>query len=68
MIDILNNFHIYCAIRYSDFKNDLKGHLKKYGELGRLSSILADQWAKYIEYRKDLYVQVFTYLILINTL
>ena len=32
MTDILNVFPRYCATRYSEFKNDLKKHLKKHGK------------------------------------
>ena len=68
MADILGGFHRHCATRYYEFKNDLKGHLKKYGELGRPNSILVEHWLKYIEYSKDPYVQVFKYLIFFNIL
>ena len=42
----------------SEFKNDLKKHLSKKGELNPPNSISADFWQKYIEYSKDSYVQV----------
>ena len=58
MADILSGFQRYCALRYSEFKNDLKGHLKKYGELNPPSSISAEHWKKYIDYSKDPYIQV----------
>ena len=58
MADILSGFQRYCASRYSEFKNDLKEHLNKKGELNPPSNISADFWQKYIEYSKDPYVQV----------
>ena len=39
IVDILSDFQRYCATKYSEFKNDLKDHLKKHGELRGLSSI-----------------------------
>ena len=67
MADILSGFHRYCVTRYSEWKNDLKGHLKKHGELGRPNGISDDHWSKYIKYSKDPYIQVLQYLIVINT-
>ena len=68
MADILSGFHRYCATRYFEFKNDLKGHLKKYGELRGPNRISTKHWSKFIEYSKDPHVQVLKYLIVINTL
>ena len=65
-MDILNGFDRYCVTRYSEFKNDLKGHLKKHGESSRPSSISTQHWSKYIEYDKDPYVQVLKYLTVIK--
>ena len=56
MADIFSSFQRYYVTRYSEFKNDLKGHLKKHGESTPRSSILAEHWSKYIEYSKDPYV------------
>ena len=53
MADILSGFPRYCVTRYSEFKNDLKGHLKKHGELCHPSSISDQHQKKYIEYTKD---------------
>ena len=65
MANILSGFHRYYATRYSKFKNDLKGHLKKHGESHRPSSILDQHWKKYIEYSKDPYIQVLQHLVLL---
>ena len=68
MTDILSDFHTYCATRYSEFKNDLKGHLKKHGELRGPISISAEHWSKFVKYSNDQYIQVIKYLIVIYTL
>ena len=68
MTDILSGFQRYLTARYSEFKNDLKGHLKKHGESTPPSSISAEHWEKYIEYSKDPYVQVLKHFCVINTL
>ena len=56
MADVLSGFERYCATRYSEFKNDLKGHLKKQGELRGPSSISAEHWSKFFAFSKDPYV------------
>ena len=68
MADILSGFQRYCATRYSKFKNDLKSHLKNYSELKGPSSISAELWSEFIEYKKHLYVKVMKYLTVIYTL
>ena len=65
MSDILSSFYRYYVTRYSKFKNDLKGYLKKHGELRGSSSISTEHWSKFVEYNKDPYVQVITNLIVI---
>ena len=67
MADILSDFQRYYATRYSEFKNDLKGHVKKHGESTQSSSISAEHWTKYIEYSKNPYVQVLKHFCIINT-
>ena len=68
MIDILSGFQRYCATRYSKFKNELKGHLKKHGELRGPNSISAEHWSKFVEYSKNPYIQIIKYLMVIFTL
>ena len=68
MTDILSGFRKYCVTRYSNFKNDLNGHLKKHGELRGPNSISAEHWSKFVEYNKNPYVQVITNQIFIYTL
>ena len=62
MVNILSSFHRYYTTKYSKFKNDLKGHLKKHGELRGPSSISAEHWSKFVKYCNNPYVQTIKYL------
>ena len=68
MAYILGGFQRYCATRYLEFKNNLKGHLKKHCELTRPNSISVEYWKKYIEYYKDPYIQILKHFCVNNTL
>ena len=67
MADILSGFQRYYAARHSEFKNDLKGYLKKYGESTQPSSISTEHWEKYIEYSKDPCIQLLKHFCVVNT-